>query len=168
MIDLEVLEAWFKDFADRNLLMVAVGNESRFAHNIDELRTGLQSRIPCIRPTLVLDDPTGRADYNGALSGITSFGFWILKKVAKQDYANENTVAQECNVIAKKLIAKMQYEHDSGDYTSVMAWANMDTISYEKAGPEVDNLFGVYYGFTFTTQDFDEYDEDDYIPIPEP
>lgn len=164
MTDLVAHENWMKDFVARARVMQPVGAEERFAHNTDELLYRLKKDMPCQRPTLVLDEPEGRGDYNGALHSVTTFGFWILMRVKQQDWANENATVMACEAVARKIKAKMLHEYETDDEDSVMRFLDPGSISYSKAGPEIDNLFGVYYRYTLLTGEEEAYTTDDYMP----
>ena len=84
----------------------------------------------------------------------------MLKAVPKDDWANENVIVNECNVIAKKILAKMV--NDFEQEQDIMIFLDPDSFNFEKAGPEVDNLFGVYYRYAFTDSIDLTYDPDVY------
>ena len=161
MIDPTAVQAWFGDFVDTAVIM-QTDKTKRLAYNYDHLKTGLQTKVPCIHPTIILEDPAGRPLWNGALHDQTNFGFWVMKKMAKQDYEQENAIVLECDVVARKIIAKMLYEYEN-DLDTVMRFLNPANINYEKAGPAIDNLFGVYYSYSLELGDGYEYDALDYV-----
>lgn len=161
MINPTTVQAWFADFVDKAVTMQE-DKAKRLAYNYDDLKTGLQSRYPCLLPTIILEDPQGRPLWNGALHDQTNFGFWVMKRNKSQDFANENAVVNECDVVARKIIAKMLHEYEN-DLDTVMRFLNPANISYEKAGPAINDLFGVYYSYSLELGDGYEYDALDYV-----
>jgi len=147
MIDPVSIEDYFLNIATTAIYLQHTSQNKRFAYNIDELKTGKKGSVPCTEPTLILDEPNGQISYNGAFFSNTSHGFWVLKVNPKDDWAGENTIVRECNEVAKKILAKMVNDFELEQ--DVMIFLDPDSITFEKAGPEITNLFGVYYRYLF-------------------
>ncbi len=144
MIDLTLIDAYFLDVATHILSHTA--SNKRFAYNIDELKAGKRDAHPCLEPTMALDEVRAPLEYNSGWTGVNSHGFWILKHLEKQDWANENVVVEECNVLAKKTLSKMTYEFNEEEST-IMKFLDPTSIEIRKVGPELDTFFGVYVSY---------------------
>ena len=144
MIKPTLLDAYFLDVATH--ILSHTDSNKRFAYNIDELKAGKRETHPCLAPTMALDEVRAPLEYNGGWKGVNSHGFWILKHVEKQDWANENVVVQECNAMAQKTLSKMTYEFaNEGD--TIMKFLDPRSMEVRKVGPELDTFFGVYVSY---------------------
>lgn len=144
MIDLTLIDAYFLDVATH--ILSHTDSSKRFAYNIDELKAGKLATHPCMEPTIALDEVRAPLEYNGGWTGVNSHGFWILKHLEIQSWANENVIVQECNALALKVLSKMTYEFDNEEET-IMKFLDPGNIEIRKVGPELDTYFGVYVSY---------------------
>ena len=96
---------------------------------------------------------------------VMNHGFWVLQQLELHDFAGESAAVNACLEVAKKIQAKMIYDHDQEDELSIMQLLDMSSFQYEKAGPELDQLFGVYYSYRININMSPSliYNPDDYI-----
>lgn len=141
-----------------------------FCHNIDEL-IEKQSSIPAAKFTLVMDDM-----HTGAITGGTGnyqdrpkYGFMLMRKVRKTDYADEELAYSEAKVMAFKFIAQMRRDQEE-QLNTIARFLEPGSIAYRRVGPQLENLHGC--GITFDLRDnvntIIQYNVNDYLPPPAP
>ncbi len=129
----------------------ATANGWEFAHNVEHLSEKIGNELKgSPNFILVMDEPRGRVKYTGQKFDMTAYGFFLLKKVDKGNYDQEDVVYDDAKTALKLIETAMetQKEAESG----VMKLYDPGTIEYTKAGPETKaRLFGIYV--TFSSQE---------------
>lgn len=147
--------AWFLDFATRLVEIQHTDDNKKFAHNIDEAREGQRSKITMSDFTLVMNEPKGIVEGIGMDNwhDRNVYGFWILKKLKNNDFAQEDVVYDGAKVILFQMLAKMKKERDDffeSGTSGLMKYVDLDNVEYRKAGPEFNNCFGLYCTIRFS------------------
>lgn len=139
-MDYTLVKSFFQD--------QATANGWEFAHNIEHLSekigSGLKGKNNLI---LVMDEPRGRGKYTGHHYDMPSYGFWLLRKVEKGKWQEEDSVYQEAKNAMYALEAEMVEMRE--DETGIFAFYDPNSLDYVKAGPETkERMFGIYVSFS--------------------
>ncbi len=165
------VKAYFLDVAVRLEDFRHTEANKKFARNLKELENQIGSSLTCTNYTLVMEDPNGDLLYQGNFYDRNFYGFWILKRVDKDDFEGEDVAYDGAKQIFFKILSKMYKEHEAGDETSIMRFLDLTSIQQEMAGPWVKNTWGIYvsFGFLDNVQAKVQYDEDAWDPeaVPE-
>jgi hypothetical protein len=162
MKHVDVVE-YFLDIAVRLKELLHTNDDQKFARNADHLREKLKSELPCKSYTLVLDDPQGRSQYNGNHFDLPVYGFWIVRKVARGDYADEDTAFDGAKAIMWKILSKLENDKEE-ELTGLFRFYDFSSVSYKKAVFS-DNLAGIEVSFSAVDPVGSEveYDDNDWV-----
>lgn len=128
---------------------LAVANGWGLAHNTQHLEEAYSSEREWNgKLVLTLDEPRGGLQYTGSFYDVPTYGFWLLKGVAHGDWLAEDTVFDAAKTGMMTVLAAMNEQMNDGD--GVLQHWDPKTVRYRKAGPLVDNLFGIYCSFSST------------------
>jgi len=133
------VKAFFTTLAD--------DNDWGFAHNSEHLEQKVGHKQEWKdRLVLTMDEPRGTLRYNGRFYDQPSYGFWLVRKVPKDQWEKEDEYYEEAKTAFITIILAAineQMEDQEGVFAHFEGGAD-----YTKAGPMTqERLFGIYVSF---------------------
>lgn len=139
--------------------------EKRFFYNIDEFKE-VADNIPGydVYAVVMEDRHRGRlAGNNNNIRDLPAYSFFIVKRVKKGDYPNEEVVFQECKSLIFKFRALLR-KHTQEEANNIARYVDDGSFNYRRIGPELDVWHGCQISFAISdnVNDVILYDSDDY------
>lgn len=161
---------YFEDLATKAKAIAHTSEAPRFAIlDIDDILSTQRTGLDFTNPVLILENPEGELGWiHNQLSDVKYGAFHILKNVPRNDPEKKRAVMDECMILGRQIISRMQYEktsqHKDADspYPVMLRFFVLDRLKYNKIGPLFDSCFGWRFEFQFAKQTPLPFDSDEW------